>query len=110
MTESEFRISPLPDNESDALLMIHAAIRDCTADIQSSLPFFIDRLHIFSDYDDYIPAAIQILEFLSNAILSHEHDSYCAIIAAFFADDELCNDALTCDFRTPLFELIDYAE
>lgn len=111
MTElDEFRIDPLPTDDATCRSLIHDAIRDSNLEIAKSLPYFIDRLDIISDYDDYIPAAISILNFFTAAILEHERDSYAAILAAAFADPDLCADMMTLDFNTPILDFIDFID
>lgn len=109
---NEFIIQPLPTDFNECMQMLHDAILACTAEINSSAYRILDsHMNAFKfagDDDDYQPAAAQLLHAIIDALHYHEYESPAELIAALFANNDLCHAMMTCDFSTPLLALIDY--
>jgi len=101
----------IPTDELTARMMIAATIR-AAADYMMHTASRIESpilnpANAITDDDDYSPAAANIAAALINRSFDDLHrDDPIKLITDLLADDDFADDALTCDFASPITDMI----
>lgn len=87
----------------DTLIAASHSIIDASSRITDPI---LNPYRLLSDNDDYTPAAARIIAAITASTFDSIHDNARDAIIFLLADDDFTADMLTCDFDSPMHNLI----